>query len=73
MSAAEVELPPAADLALEVLAKLEPGRRVADAQHDLWTKQPDGKWLYSPEGLTLSVEHLLHVWGPVSVIPKEGI
>jgi hypothetical protein len=61
-------------LGADVLHGLEPGRRVADAQHDLWVKQPDGKWRYPlEEGYILSAEHLMHVWAPLNIIPEEGI
>jgi len=55
------------------LDQLDTGRRVADAQHDIWVKQPDGKWRYSPEAYILTAEHLLQVWAPLTIIPKEGI
>jgi hypothetical protein len=61
--------------AAEVLHHLEPGRRVADAMHDLWTKHTDGTWLFTSQGeiVVLNAENLLRVWGPVNVIPEGGI
>lgn len=65
-------------LGADVLHGLEPGRRVADAQHDLWVKLEDGTWRCTRDRdddtpYTLSAEHLDHVWGPLNIIPKEGI
>lgn len=67
--------PTTSPVSADFLNGLEPGRRVADAQHDLWVKLAEGTWIYlGPEkNYVLSAEDLLHVWGPVTIIPKEGL
>lgn len=55
----------------EALHALAPGRRVADAQGDLWQKQ-DTSWWTHRDGL-MTAEALVHVWGPLRLIPEEGI
>lgn len=65
-----------AQLELDLLA---PGRRIADSDTDLWTKQADGTWacnitLDDPIApYILTAADLLRVWGPVTIIPEEGL
>lgn len=65
MQATKIERP-------DTLHMLPAGTRVADSAHDLWTKQPDGTWEMDQD-TSLAAEHLLHVWGPVNIIPREGV
>ena len=50
----------------EELNDLAPGQRVADAQGDLWQKQPDQWWTHR-DGCLPSTP-LVQVWGPIKLV-----
>lgn len=62
MTAAELKAAPA-------------GSRVADSQGDVWTKQWDQLWLFrnGSDTVSMTTDALLHVWGPVNLIPAGGV
>lgn len=62
-------------LSAEDLLAAEWGTRVADSQGDIWKKQGgrDSWKMAGTTGLRTTSERLADLWGPLVLVPDEGV